>query len=208
MALSKKQEEWLSENSYPRPRDNFKNVPKGWSTEEFWFEAVRRDGGVLEYVPEAWKTEALCLAAIQQNYAALQYIPETLNTEAFCLTAVQKDGRAFQYVPKALMTEALCIEAMLHSSVSLHPVMGQPGQYIPYGAQYATHPLQDVPEELKTEAVCLAAVLHAGGALEFVPKAMKTEAFEAKIREAEISSTISSGSGGSGYGTDLIKPTS
>jgi hypothetical protein len=61
-----------------------------------------------------------------------------------------------------------------------------------------------VPEKLRTEAVCLAAVLSDYRALDFVPEALKTEAFEAKIRS--IMSPISSGSGGGGYGIGLIKP--
>jgi len=40
-----------------------------------------------------------------------------------------------------------------------------------------------------------------GDALEYVPEALKTETFNAMIR-----SVISSGSGGSGCGIDLIKP--
>jgi hypothetical protein len=79
MALSEKQKKWLNENCYPRPRENFKNVPEEWSTEEFWFEAVRRDGGVLEFVPDAQKTQAfmakisLLRSAISSGSGGLGY---------------------------------------------------------------------------------------------------------------------------------------
>jgi len=61
---------------------NFKSVPGELASEEFWLEAVRKIGSVLEFVPEAWKSEALCLAAVQQDGGALQYVPPALKTEA------------------------------------------------------------------------------------------------------------------------------
>jgi len=115
---------------------------------------------------------------------------------------VQKSGDALQYVPEALKTEALCIEAMKHSNVHITILYrGGMGMQTP---PPPTHPLQQVPEKLRTEAVCLAAVLNDDHARDFMPDALKTEAFEAKIRS--IRSENSSGSGGSGYGINLIKP--
>jgi len=73
------------------------------------------------------------------------------------------------------------------------------GSYGDYGNE-----MQFIPDAQKTEALCLAAVLKDSRALEYIPEAMKTEAFEAKINL--IRSAISSGSGGSGYGIELIKP--
>jgi hypothetical protein len=85
-------------------------------------------------------------------------------------------------VPDALKTEAVCLAAVLKDHIAL----------------------QFVPDAQKTEAICLAAVLKDRGALAYVPEAIRTEAFMAKI--SLLSSAISSGSGGSGYGIELIKP--
>jgi hypothetical protein len=145
---------------------------------------------------------------VQQDGQHLQYIPDALKTEEICLEALRSQGdvrykycydlspTALEYVPDALKTEKICIEAMKHSLSSSYSRYGQ--------TVSRTHPLELVPEKLKTEAVCLAAAQKDAGALEFVPKALKTKAFEAKIRDAMISSGISSGSGGSGYGINLI----
>ena len=61
----------------------------------------------------------------------------------------------------------------------------------------------NVPEELSTEGFWLEAVRKNDRALQYVPKAWKTEALDAIIWT--ISSGFSFGSGGSGYGIGLIK---
>ena len=116
--MSKEQEEWLDNNcryKYGQFLGNFRNVPEEWSTEEFFLEAVRKAGKVLEYVPDAWKTEAVCFEAVrQQGGFALKDVPEALVTEALCHEAVRSIGRTLEYVPDALRTEAVCVEAVMN----------------------------------------------------------------------------------------------
>jgi len=229
MALSKEQKEWLKKIS--DDSINMKKVPKELFTDEFCLATVQQNGEALEYVPDALitealclsaiqqavgalkfvpdtlKTEALCLAAVQENGYALQYVPDALKTEAVCFAAVQQDGDALRYIPDALKTEALCIEAMRHSSV--HVTLLYRGGMGMQKPPPPTHPLQLVPDELKTEAVCLAAMLSDQrayipsnlSALDFMPEALRPQVgYLAEV----FRSAISSGSGGSGYGIELI----
>jgi hypothetical protein len=153
-----------------------------------WLNKILYDFETIKKIPEELLTEEFCLAAVQRNGMALQFVPDALKTEALCLAALRQDGSALAYVPEALKTEVLCLVAVQTSFHWNEPV------------------LQYVPEALKTEDMCLAAVQHDNWALRYVPEALKTEAFMAKI--SLLRAAISSGSGGSGYGIDLIKPIS
>jgi len=171
-------------------------VPEAQKTEAVCLAAVQEDIRMLQYVPEAMKTEAICLAAMKQDVRAFEYVPETLKTEAVCLAAVKQNIWAFKYVPEKLKATDLFNAVFLETMHNTY-VEGRAPAY----AQFAQdrYDLNQVPEELRTEAVCLAAVQEDIRILRLVPDALKTEAFESKIR-----SVISSGSGGSGYGVQLI----
>jgi hypothetical protein len=88
-------------------------------------------------------------------------------------------GLKLRHLSEGEKTEAVCLDAVRDRASAL----------------------EYVPEALMTEAVCLAAVQKDPSALQYVPDALRNEAFEAMIRTG-----ISSGSGGSGYGIELIKP--
>jgi len=187
-------------------------VPEKLKTETVCLAAVQKDGRALTFVPEALQTEAVCLAAVQNHRGyymeALQVVPKAKMTEAVCLALVQKNGYALEYVPEAQKTEAVCLAAVQNCDHYRNVL-----EYVPEALKTeemsliasvefeGKKKLKDIPDAQKSEAFCLAAVQQNSGALKFVPEALKTEAFEAKIR-----SVLSSGSGGSGYGIELIKP--
>ena len=131
-------------------------VPENFSS-AICLEAVKKNGGALNYVPEELKTYELCLEAVaaeayDSDYA-LNYVPEKHKTAELCLVAVKKAGWALEFVPEELKTAELCLEAVKNAG---------------YALKY-------VPEKHKTKEICLEAVNNYGRAFEFVPDDLKEE---------------------------------
>jgi hypothetical protein len=64
----------------------------------------------LEYVPETiTKTKAMCLEAVKQDGGSLEFVPEEFKTMDMCLEAVKQDGQAFQLVPDKMKAQVEAI---------------------------------------------------------------------------------------------------
>ncbi len=84
-------------------------------TPEMCLEAVKQNGGALEYVNKELQTPEMCMEAVKENGYALKYVKE--QTPEMCMEAVKQNGRALGYVKE--QTPEICMEAVRQNKYSI-----------------------------------------------------------------------------------------
>lgn len=75
---------------------HLKNISE--PTYEMCFEAVSKNGKLLDIVPDELLDENICLAGVKTDGNVLQYIPELFQTENVCTTALKNCTESFKYI--------------------------------------------------------------------------------------------------------------
>ena len=156
-----------SEADQASPDDGFPDL-----TPELCLQAVKADGGNLEYVPDVLKTEEMCRIAVAKGGWNLEHVPSRYKTPDICQQAVLSCPSALQSVPAQEMTEEMCLEAVQKDSLSLRfiPKDRMTPRLALCAVKKCGETLRLLPERLLSEDVCLAAVQDDGKALQWVPE--------------------------------------
>jgi len=151
-------------------------IPEEFRTKELCCDAIKDCGLMLRYVPVKFRTKELCIEAVAQAGYSLGFVPEKFKTQKLCLHAVKRNGKALEFVPEKFKTKELCTEAVKREGDALEfvPEKFKTKELCTEAIKHIGYALKYVPKEFKTAEFCLAAVKKSEFAIHFVPKQLRT----------------------------------